>query len=252
MSGGRLKDFKKTQFTRRAIHLLKHRTIHLPKQAANCQRPHLLSDSILIFILFPLFAWPLTLHASPHFYLEGNVGYVSIPNQLHRNTNNASMQMALGGSINFGFMFNRYFGLETGGALLSNHYFYSGSLGGDTQKLSIKLPQYIANPNKYVNAAIKGVLPISNHLQVFAKMGTAYVSQKMTQYITTSGNTEPLGHREGAALLYGAGVAYQPLPDFALTVQNVFTQGTDHNAPSGTQLSKTMLLSLGVHFLFNS
>lgn len=185
--------------------------------------------------------------AKQNLYLEANVGYASVANQLNEKNGSPSMRLGAGGSVNAGWMLNQYVGVEAGGAMISNNYFFSG-ITGDSTFVS---PEYVDNPNYYADVALKGVLPLSSRFNAFAKVGVASVHQKMTQFVTVSGQTKVLGDRNGLALFYGAGVGYRPTPDFQLNLQSAFTNGSSASLPSSTALSRTMLVSLGFDFFFN-
>lgn len=142
--------------------------------------------SILIFILtfFAVFSAQAEHAAKKHcpshtgFYIDANIGYVFSEESLF----DSSTQDGIGFNTNFGYQFNRYVAAEIG-------YIYLNNLEGNGIHWGI--------------LDLKGILPLNNVFNFFAKAGLAVVLNKSTS----------------AALFLAAGGEYFFTPHFDMHVQ---------------------------------
>jgi OOP family OmpA-OmpF porin len=121
-------------------------------------------------------------------YVEANVGagYATATADFFGYTKSRS-ESAAGANINGGYLFNRYVGAELG------YTYYGGNVD-----LSMG------------NIAVKGVLPLNDQFNLFAKVGSGYIGSNKGD----NGNSSD--HWAG---VYGAGVGYALTPSLDLNVQ---------------------------------
>ena len=111
-------------------------------------------------------------------YVDANIGI---------NTSNNN----LGLNANVGYLFNRYYGVEAGLTGSDNYFMY--------------------------DAAVKGVLPLSNLVNLYGKLGAGVNNYSGTNSPTTVG------------LLYGAGVGFNIAHNWELHVEDYTVTGANPN-----------------------
>lgn len=136
-------------------------------------------------------------------YIDGDIGL---------NTSWSS----IGLSADAGYLFNRYFGLE-GGLTYSPGYTYSWSPG-----TSYSSSYYM------LDAAAKGILPLSNVFSIYGKLGIGF-----NNYSDWSGQCNgcsgPTYSGTNIGLLYGAGAKFNLSSQWSLHAEDYTVSGPNPN-----------------------
>ena len=117
-------------------------------------------------------------------YVEGNIGYgkvkIKVPNLSTKNT-------GIAGNLNAGYKFNENFAVEGGAGLFSK----------------VKAAGAKAyTGNYYFDIAARGIIPLNNGVNLFAKAGLAVVHTDIKNWLANNGNyTKP-------TVLLGGGISY--------------------------------------------
>jgi opacity protein-like surface antigen len=190
---------------------------------------------VKIFFLF-LYSFPLLASASiPGFYMLGQLGTADT----HQEASNAAAQsinskMAFTGRIAGGYQFNQNVAFEIGYTRFSDVDFSGiGGVPGQNVFLGQKAIDFMAKP----------MLPISNNVNLYAKLGLAYLKANGSAFVN---NRSYLAYSDGWNPSFGLGLSYDITPfvpiDLAWTrIQNI---GGDNSIPS------TDFYSIGLAYYF--
>lgn len=154
------------------------------------------------------------------FYVNGNVGYghvdvdisdIDLPGvKIERNS--------FAWSANVGYQFNKYIAVEGGYMMLP---YIKVSADGDSIKLHTNAGVLVA----------KGMYPISDKFDVFAKAGIAYLSHSVS--VSAGASSASVSANDGTVEpVAGLGVDYNITPKVAVTAQAITTIKTDDNFPA--------------------
>lgn len=127
----------------------------------------------------------------PSFYLNLNTG-----------VGNSDLSNLMSSSaLNFGYMFNYYFGLEIG----YNYFVSTQGVEGNTSTAQTSIG----------DIAIKGVLPLSDWLNLYGRLGVGYGSNNWTNVENKYSSSQDLGSG-----LVGVGISYVIVPSLELHLED--------------------------------
>lgn len=140
-------------------------------------------------------------------YIEGNVGATRVSDKNYGGSANTSNP---GFSLDLGYKFMPYLGMELGYTLYSN--------------TTVKVSGTKAGTDKHYSfdVAAKGILPITDSgFEPFAKLGVARISTRSTVNDDTLANSIGFtsGNRSATGAYLGAGAQYYFLPELAGVLQ---------------------------------
>lgn len=185
---------------------------------------------------------PVAANNAAGFFVNGNLGYgrygltssdVDAFNSVGINVDRNSFAW----SINAGYQFNQYIAVEAGYMQLPYAKLTQNSTSGN-----VKLK------TSAITADVKGILPVSQQFDLFAKAGLAFESQSLSSSnagvttVTTSDN-----HR--IAPLFGLGVDYNINQNWSVGLQGIATLKTGH-AANGNYYPATYTGLVGVTYKF--
>lgn len=148
-------------------------------------------------------------------YVEGNVGYGKLDENLAGFSKNDNSGFLL--NANIGYKFMRYIGLELGYTYLPNEDFGEGK-----DKYGI-LRTARGNSNRLYDAVVRLTLPFDNGFSLFGKLGIGYLNHDLSIVYPDGGKEDTYGNFPAVA---GAGVGYNFTPHFGVNAQFVATSET--------------------------
>lgn len=150
-------------------------------------------------------------------YAEGHLGYGEVNETVKGfSTDNDGLM----GGVNLGYRVNRNFAVEAGYALFPD----------------VKTDYFTASKeNYYFDLAAKGIMPIGNGFDLFAKLGCAMAHTKWGDMVG--------GERESKIVAFGGvGASYAIKPSIALVVQGTTTTKSRDDVPA------MLAASMGLNF----
>ncbi|HLB56845.1 MAG TPA: outer membrane beta-barrel protein [Coxiellaceae bacterium] len=178
-------------------------------------------------------------------FVSGNLGYGTSGYSKSYYTNSVFGSQptsynddAFAWAANAGYQFNRYLALEAG-------YISFGQ-----SKATSTLPATMTNTFGGFDAAAKGILPINNQFNVFAKAGVVDMHENVN--LSSGSVSANIGNGNSWAPLLGVGTAYNINKNVALTVQDDYAFQTHYKKSGTTYLMPSANAILGgVSFKFN-
>jgi OOP family OmpA-OmpF porin len=189
----------------------------------------------ILFFLFP-FCFPYLAHASiPGFYLLGQLGTADT----HQEASNAAAlsinsKMAFSCRIAGGYQFNQNVAFEIGYTRFSDVDFSGvGGVPGQNISLSERALDFMAKP----------MMPISNNVNLYAKLGLAYLKANGSAYVN---GRSYLGYSDSWNPTFGVGLSYDitPVVPIGLAWTRIQSVGGNNSIPS------TDFYSLGLAYYF--
>lgn len=155
----------------------------------------------ILCIIFTSFAYTEGFDSS-NIYVDGNVG-------LNTSWSNAAF------NVDAGYMLNRYWGAEIGWTYSPGYSYGSG------------VSAYSSNYNM-LDFAGKGVLPISNNMNLYGKLGIAYNNYSGT-YTPCSSCGTPAYAGSNLATLLAAGISYDINKSVSVHAEDNYIWGPNPN-----------------------
>jgi OmpA-OmpF porin, OOP family len=188
----------------------------------------------IVFIY--LYGFPLLTCASiPGFYILGQLGTADT----HQEASNAAAQsinskMAFTGRIAGGYQFNQNVAFEIGYTRFSDVDFSGiGGVPGQNVSLSEKAIDFMAKP----------MLPISSNVNLYAKLGLAYLKANGSAFVN---GRNYLGYSDSWNPSFGIGLSYDITPFVPIDLAWTRIQSVG----SGNSIPSTDFYSLGLAYYF--
>jgi OmpA-OmpF porin, OOP family len=175
--------------------------------------------------------------ALPGLYVSGQVGYADTGIKSKVKINSASFSNnGLAGRLAIGYKVTPNFALEAGYLQLSNAEFNIGS------------PNFSTKQNA-IDVAAKGTLPITNNVNLYGKLGVAYLTTQL-EGKSASGTTSDLNSVQGIAKRKWApevaiGMGYDITPNVTVDTSLTHIQTIGSNRPGNIDF-----LAVGVGYNF--
>lgn len=154
------------------------------------------------------------------------------------------------GRLSAGYMFNKYFGLETGyGFYASNTYSNHGCYNIPSQQQDIEYKNFDAKFKTWTwDLLAKGTYPITDSFSVYAKLGLAYVKTSTSGSYNDFFSSNPIpydsrSYNYGQSAIrpaYSLGVAYSFNENFALDLSWYGVYGKSKTSFSENAGAKTI------------
>lgn len=167
--------------------------------------------------------------AAPGVYVTGQVGYADthMGSKLTKDLSNNG----LAGRAAIGYQFNQNFAVEAGYLQLSGSKINS-NLKQDGIAANIKLQQ------NAIDIAGKGILPLANNINVYGKLGVAYITTNLTANATVPGASIAVDLNDYAKIAKhkwapeaAIGVSYDITPNVSLDASWTHIQPLGNNKP---------------------
>lgn len=157
-------------------------------------------------------------------FISGNLGYGSVTaeNSDYGLTPTSLNHDGLAWNVNLGYQFNPYFAVEVGYIAMPD--------------VTANFAANIANKATLDGFAIdaKGILPINQKVDLFAKAGAIDMSQKQT--VSVSGATADTVSGSAWTPELGLGADYNVTKNVAITLQDIYTMGAQYNGTDSQNL----------------